>query len=66
MNLSELYPNFKYRPTQVRKFIATSGVVSVLLIDGGIDHFTPENINDFIDWLYAHNVQDIKAKFDVL
>ena len=63
MNLPDLYPNFKYKPSQLRKFIATSGVVTLLLIDGGIEHFAPENITDFINWLDAHNVPDIKAKF---
>ena len=66
MSLPDLYPNFKYRPSQLRKFIATSGIVTLLLIDGGIDHFTPENLCDFLDWLSAHNVQNIKAKFDVV
>lgn len=66
MNLPDFYPNFKYKPSQLRKFIATSGVVTLLLVDGGIDHFTPENITDFLRWLSAHHVQDIKVKFDIL
>ena len=65
MNMSEVYPNFKYRPNQLRKFLATSGVVTLLLIDGGIDHFSPENVTDFVNWLSTHNVQNLKAKFDV-
>jgi hypothetical protein len=66
MNLPDLYPDFKYSPNQLRKFIATSGVVTLLLMDGGIDHFTPKNISDFLNWLSAHHVEDLKAKFDVI
>lgn len=60
MKIPDIYPNFNYKPEQIRKFLAASTVVTLMLIDGSIDHFTPENITDFLEWLAAHNVQDIR------
>lgn len=59
MSLTDSYPNFKYKAKQLRKYLGASSVVTLLLTDGRIVHFTPEDITDFLKWLSTHNVENI-------
>ncbi|MEO8884956.1 MAG: hypothetical protein ABI367_02765 [Mucilaginibacter sp.] len=54
------FPGFNYQASQLSKFIASAGLVTILLKNGEIIHYAPADIKAFVQWLVAHGVEDIK------
>jgi hypothetical protein len=59
MNTDLSYPEFGYAPNEINKYIEALGLFSILLKNGNIVHFTPQNREDFRMWLTRHNIKDI-------
>lgn len=54
------YPGFDHQPETLLKFIASSDIFTILLNNGAIIHYVPEDKNAFYKWLIHHKVEDIK------
>ncbi len=55
----DTYPEFDYKAKQINKFMATAGIVTILLIDGTIVHHTPKRLSEFLKWLKSNGIKDI-------
>lgn len=51
-------------PSEIIKFIAASGLFSLLLTSGQVIHFSPLDPVDFTAWLLSYGVQDIKCNYN--
>lgn len=58
--LALTYPGFKYKADELRKFLASTDIFTILLKNGEIIHFTAKDKNAFYDWLIGHHIEDIK------
>ena len=56
------YPGFAYPASELFQYIAVQDLFSIILNHGDIVKFTPDNTDDFKDWLLAHHVKDIRSK----
>lgn len=62
MKPSGNYPGFDYQADQLSKFLCTAGIVTLLLKNGEIIHYTPADIHLFMQWLQGHRVENIRDK----
>ena len=60
MTLSQTYPDFEYNITLLSKYIASSSVITIMLKDKTIIHYTPKDKQSFIQWLTDNNIESIK------
>lgn len=60
MSISNIFPEFDYNADQLSKFIATADIVTIMLRDGKIIHYTPKNMPLFLKWLSDHKIPNIK------
>lgn len=60
MTLSQTYPDFDYDISVLSKYIASSSVITIMLKDKTIVHYTPKDKEAFIQWLTDHNIENIK------
>lgn len=58
--MSATYPDLEHHVGELSRYIEASGIFSILLINGGIVHFIPEDASDFREWLYNHNIENIR------
>jgi hypothetical protein len=58
------YPGFNYPANQLSKFLSTAGIVTLLLKNGEIIHYTPADISAFMQWLEAHAIENIKDRIE--
>ncbi|SDM84121.1 hypothetical protein [Pedobacter antarcticus] len=56
----EYFTGFDYAPDMLSKFIAAGDIFTIMLKDGNIVHYTPENKELFKKWLQDHNVTNIR------
>ncbi|WP_423147858.1 hypothetical protein [Rubrolithibacter danxiaensis] len=56
------YPGFEYSIEQLYKFIAVHELFTIMLNDGRIIHFTPNDPDSFRQWLQKHQIQDIRRE----
>ena len=64
MKPSGNYPGFNYEANHLSKFLATAGIVTILLKNGEIIHYSPTDINAFMQWLEVHSIENIRDKID--
>lgn len=55
------YQGFSYPCKDLVKFVNTLGIFTIMLKNGNIVHFQPDNITDFRQWLLENNIEDIKG-----
>lgn len=60
MNITNQYPDFEYRANELSKFLTAADMVTIMLKNGSIIHYTPENLPAFLRWLHDNRVQDLK------
>lgn len=61
MNTPQRYPGFAYSAKELYQFLVAGGsYFTIILEDGDIVHFDAPNRDDFLDWLNAHQIQDIR------
>lgn len=60
MSNSNHFPDFDYPIEQLSKFIATSEMVTIMLKNGNIIHYSPKDIFAFLRWLHNHGIEDLK------
>lgn len=60
MNTIATYPEFKYKASEIKRYIEAVGLFSILLTNGEIVHFTPGCSTDFRNWLRCNNVTNVK------
>ena len=46
---------------EIVKFVASCGIFSLLLKNGEVVHFTPEDPEHFKEWLTTKDIEDIKG-----
>lgn len=54
------YPALQYPASDLSAFAVCIDMFIISLKNGEIIHFTPDNIQEFYDWLIAHSVRDVK------
>ena len=60
MSTSNKFPEFDHDASQLSKFIATVDMVTIMLKNGSIIHYSPKDMAAFIKWLLDNNIYDIK------
>lgn len=60
MPLSQTFPDFDYDITLLSKYIPSSTVITILLKDKTIIHFSPKDKEAFLKWLTDHQIENIK------
>ena len=58
--MTNSYPGFDYQPETLLKFIASSDIFTILLKNGEIIHYVPEDKTSFYKWLLHFKIEDIK------
>jgi hypothetical protein len=58
--MTSTYPGFDYEASQISKFMPSTRFFTIMLKTGEIVHYTPDDIKAFRQWLYAHNIENIK------
>lgn len=61
----EYFPLLKHRSDEIIKFIANCGIFSLLLNNGKVIHFTPDDPDHFIEWLNRKGIKNIKGQQSV-
>jgi len=58
----EYFSLLKHRSDEIIKFIANCGIFSLLLKNGQVIHFIPDNPDHFMEWLGSKGIKDIKRQ----
>ena len=58
--LPSTYPGFNYKADELRKFLASTDIFTILLKSGEIIHFTAKDKASFSEWLTDHHIENIK------
>ena len=58
----EYFSLLKHRSDEIIKFIANCGIFSLLLKNGQVIHFIPDNPHHFMEWLGSKGIKDIKRQ----
>lgn len=56
------YPGFLYPASELFQFIVVQDLFSIILDNGDIVKFIPDDRDDFKDWLLIHQVKDIRSE----
>jgi hypothetical protein len=56
------YPKFAYTANELSAFTFSFDTFTILLKEGGVINYKPENVNKFRQWLIDNNVRDINEK----
>ena len=59
-NSTLFYPQFAYTANELSAFIFSVDTFTILLKEGGIVNYTPDNAETFRQWLQENNIRDIK------
>lgn len=62
MTANSRYPGFNYSAQELSKFLTALDFFTVMLKDGSIIHFTPDDVNSFTHWLLLNNVKDMRTE----
>ena len=62
--MTSSYTGFDYKADELRKFLASTDIFTILLKNGEIIHFTALDKNSFYKWLIWHHIEDIKFDKD--
>ena len=55
------FRSFNHDISEVDKFIHASNIFTIMLKNKVIIHYTPDNIEDFKEWLEHHHITDIRG-----
>ena len=58
---NDYYQGFNYSCTHLVKFANSFDLFTIMLRNGQIVHFQPDNISEFREWLLKNNIEDIKG-----
>ncbi|MNJ92295.1 hypothetical protein D3C87_99620 [compost metagenome] len=58
----EYFSLLKHHSDEIRKFIANCGIFSLLLKNGKVIHFIPDDPDHFIQWLSSKGIKNIKEE----
>jgi hypothetical protein len=61
MNTNYFFPGFDHCVVQLKKYIQAYKVFTILLTDGRIVHYQPQNVTDFQNWLLQHGIEDLRS-----
>ncbi|MGJ1417283.1 hypothetical protein ACR784_05770 [Sphingobacterium multivorum] len=61
----EYFSLLKHRSDEIIKFIANCGIFSLLLKNGQVIHFIPDNPDHFMEWLGSKGIKNIKKSKSV-
>lgn len=61
MPLPTTYPGLSVKAQDIRKFLAASDLFTLLLANGSVVHFEPQDPDAFRNWLKRHHIVDIKS-----
>ncbi|MGC4235280.1 MAG: hypothetical protein QM594_20080 [Niabella sp.] len=61
INNDGYYQGFSHPCKDLVKFANALGIFTIMLKNGSIIHFQPDNIANFKQWLLENNIEDIKA-----
>ena len=61
MKTNYFFPGFEHCILQLRKYIHAYQVFTIMLKDGRIIHFQPQNVKDFHNWLLQHQIEDLRV-----
>jgi hypothetical protein len=62
MSANSRYPGFDYPASDLFKFLAASNFFTIVLKEGRIIHFTPDDANSFRHWLLLNEIIDIRTE----
>ena len=57
------FPGFEFCVDQLKKFIQAFEVFTIMLTNGHIVHYQPQNVSDFRNWLMQHEVEDLRLSY---
>lgn len=55
------FAGFEYHSHEVCKFLQTYSTFTLMLTNGAIIHYQPEQVLDFQRWLNHHKIEDIRV-----
>jgi len=58
----EYFTLLNHRSDEIIKFIANCGIFSLLLKNGKVIHFTPDDPDHFMEWLNRKGIKNIKRQ----
>jgi hypothetical protein len=64
MNTSATYQEFKYKASEIKRYIEAVGLFSILLSNGKFVHFMPGCSTDLRKWLRCNNVINVRNSED--
>lgn len=56
------YPGFKYSASELLSYITILNDFTIILQNGDIVQYLPDNHNDFKEWLDGNNIQNIREE----
>lgn len=56
--IQNTYPALDVTASELSAFAFTTGFFTISLKNGQIINFTPDDMDDFYNWLLAHNIRD--------
>jgi hypothetical protein len=62
MAANSRYPGFDYSASELSKFLAACEFFTIMLKDGRIIHFTPEDADSFRHWLLLNKIIDMRTE----
>ena len=61
MSANSRYPGFDHPASDLFKFLAASNFFTIMLKEGRIIHFTPDDENSFRHWLLLNKIIDLRT-----
>ncbi|HQS22895.1 MAG TPA: hypothetical protein PLC18_00860 [Sediminibacterium sp.] len=62
MTANSQYPGFDYPAQNLSKFLGVLDFFTIMLKDGSIIHFKPDDANSFRHWLLLNKVIDMRTE----
>ena len=62
MSANSRYLGFDYPSSELSKFLAADDFFTIMLKDGRIIHFTPDDANSFRHWLLLNKIIDMRTE----
>lgn len=62
MAVNNHYPGFEYSAADLSKFLAASKFFTIMLNNGRIIHFTPDDEKSFRHWLLLNKIIDMRTE----
>ncbi len=56
------YPGFEYAAHELDQFIAVLDLFTIILTNGDIIKYAPDNQEHFLEWLLLNKVKDIRKQ----